>query len=402
MTVDAPAQQRWLALATLTSASTTLAYLPAFLLGGLAVLLRADLGLSEAGLGLAVATFFGSSALASIPGGRLAERIGARRSIAVAGTVSVGSLIGMGWLTSTAAHLFAFLVVAGAANGLAQPASNLALARGVAPARRALAFGVKQSAIPLTGLIAGVAVPLLAVPFGWRSAFLASTVIAGASVLLPAVPRAGRVVARGSSSRPRVRTRALTVLAVGAGFGSAAANSLGAFLVFSAVKGGVDVSVAGLLLACGSGVSIVVRLVVGWVADRWHGPPLMAVAGMLAVGVVGFGTIAVADSMRWLVVGTVVAFGAGWGWPGLFHLAVVNRSMHAPAASTGVTQTGVFLGGMLGPIGFGLLAGGVGFASAWLAAAATAAGAALLTLVGAHLLRQETRHEARTSAKDGR
>jgi MFS family permease len=381
-------ERGWVALATLTAGSTTLAYLPAFLLGGLAALLRDDLGLNEAGLGLAVATFFAASAVSSVPGGRASERIGARSSILVAGAASVVALVAIGTLTSSAWHLYAFLVVAGVANGVAQPASNLALAHGADPSRRALAFGIKQSAIPFTGLIAGVAVPLLAVPFGWRSTFLASSLMAVFLLLLPHAP--GRVAA-GSGARPRlrVRTRGLVVLATGAGLGAAAANSLGAFLALSAVERDVDVAVAGLLLALGSGVSILVRLTVGWSADRWRDHHLLVVAVMMALGLAGFTIVAFAGSTTMIALGAMIAFGAGWGWPGLFHLAVVNRSMHAPGASTGVTQTGVFLGGMLGPLGFGVLVGSVGYTGAWLAAGVTSAAAGVLVVLGARSLRSE-------------
>src|SRR5215207_3876534 len=57
-------------------ATTIACVLPVFLVGGLAVQMGDDLRFSPAGLGLAVSLYFGVSALASVPSGRLVERYG--------------------------------------------------------------------------------------------------------------------------------------------------------------------------------------------------------------------------------------------------------------------------------------------------------------------------------------
>ena len=58
--------------------------LPAFLTGAVAVQQRADLGFSEAALGLTVAGFFVTGALSSALLGRATERIGATLSLRLA------------------------------------------------------------------------------------------------------------------------------------------------------------------------------------------------------------------------------------------------------------------------------------------------------------------------------
>ena len=58
-----------------------------------------------------------------------------------------------------------------------------------------------------------------------------------------------------------------------------------------------------------------------------------------------------------LVAGVVLGFGLGWAWPGLMNFAVVRLHPQAPAAATSITQTGVYAGGCLGPLGLGALAG---------------------------------------------
>ncbi len=59
----------------------------------------------------------------------------------------------------------------GSANSVAQPAINLFMAEQVPLERQGLAFGIKQSAIPGAILVSGLALPLIALPLGWRSAF---------------------------------------------------------------------------------------------------------------------------------------------------------------------------------------------------------------------------------------
>ncbi len=61
----------------------------------------------------------------------------------------------------------------------------------------------------------------------------------------------------------------------------------------------------------------------------------------------------------------MVAFALGWGWPGLFNLAVVQHHREAPAAATGITQSGIYVGAAGGPAAFGLLSTPLGYSGAW-------------------------------------
>jgi hypothetical protein len=130
-----------------------------------------------------------------------------------------------------------------------------------------------------------------------------------------------------------------------------------------------------------------VRLVAGWGADRRPGPVLPTVCGMLALGAVGFAVIGMTGVGAGLVAGTFIAFAAGWGWNGLYNLAIVRHNERAPAGATGVTQTGVYLGSMSGPLAFGLIAGAASYPVAWIAAAGAAAAAAVLVVIGDRWMR---------------
>jgi hypothetical protein len=87
------------------------------------------------------------------------------------------------------------------------------------------------------------------------------------------------------------------------------------------------------------------------------------------------------------VVGLVIANAFGWGWPGLQHLAVARRFPSATAAASGVAQTGVAVGLLVGPFTLGLLANR-NWSLMWLAAGLFAlVGAAVVRLAAARIPR---------------
>jgi hypothetical protein len=83
-----------------------------------------------------------------------------------------------------------------------------------------------------------------------------------------------------------------------------------------------------------------------------------------------------------VVPGVLLAFAAGWGWPGLFNFAVVRSNPGAPAAATGVTQTGASGGAAVGPVLFGVVVEAAGYGTAWLVSGALALAALVAILAG--------------------
>jgi MFS family permease len=370
----------------LAVAVATAGVLPGFLTGGLAVQIRGELGFGEGALGFAVAVFFAASALASVVSGRVVERLGSSLGMRLAAVASAASLLAVSVLASTWWWLCACLVLGGLGNAISHPATHLLLAREVPQNRQGLAFGVKQAAIPAATLLAGLAVPLVAMTVGWRWAFAGAAALALCVALLVPKGEKRATTRRVKGARAGDAPLApLVLLALGIGLGSAAANPLGAFVVESAVAAGIGVGAAGLLLALGSAAGIGVRVVFGHLADRLNSGRLRLVAGMLVVGTVGFVLLA-SGSAPLLVVGVTVAFAAGWGWPGLFNFAVVKSNPGAPAAATGITQTGASSGAAVGPLAFGLLVEETSFATAWLASGAVAIFAAAAILAGRGML----------------
>jgi MFS family permease len=373
--------------------TTTIACsVPVFLVGGLAVQIGDELGFSPAGLGLAVSAYFGASALASVPAGALVERYGST-TIARAGiSLAAACLLTIAVAARSLWSLIAILALGAAANAMGQLASNTSLSRHVPVRRQGLSFGVKQAAIPVSTLLAGAAVPVVALTLGWRWAFVFAA--AGAAAALWLVPtereESSRSVARGGERA----TAALVVIGIGATLAAGSANALGTFLVDSAVARGLAPGPAGLALTLGSAVCIAARVGGGWLADRLPDRQIGVIAGMLTVGAVGLALMSLVSTAT-LVIGVVLGFGLGWAWPGLMNFAVVRLHPQAPAAATSITQTGVYAGGCIGPLSLGALAAAAGYPTMWTVAGIAMLWAAAAMVVGSRMLK---RHANRTAA----
>jgi predicted MFS family arabinose efflux permease len=380
--------------------------LPVFLLGSLSFQIRADLGYGEAAAGLVLAAFFAASAVVSSRLGRWVDRVGPRRALTVALVGTAAVQLGIAATAQAVVALGALAAVGGVCNATAQLGANVFIARGLAPNRQGIGFAVKQSAMPGASLVAGLALPAVALTLGWRWAFAMGAVLTAAALVairrrlpptteppsLPAGPRRG-------STGPAPPVTAFVAMAVAAAFATAAAITLGGFFVESAIDAGVRPATAGLVFSAGSVISIIVRLTVGAIADRRRGDLLGVVAAMIALGALTSIWFTWRSPASHLI-GVPLAFGAGWAWPGLFNLSVVRAAPGFPGRATGITQTGTYVGGAIGPILFGAVAERASFAAAWWLAAAMGAAAAVAVLIGRAALRARERSEIpRTSAE---
>jgi len=373
-------------------AVSVLGVLPAFLVGALAVQIRADLEVGLGLFGLAAATLFAVSGALARPAGRLVQRLGSRRGAALAATLATTSLTVIG-LAGSPAALMAGLAVGGLGNAVAQPSANAVLSELVTDARLGVAFGIKQSSIPAATLLGGLAVPGVALVFGWRWAVAGAVGLA--VILLLASLVGGREAHAGAARGPAPRAAdrglprgGLVVLTLGGFLGSAAATPTGVFLVDSAVAAGIDAGPAGLLFAGCSVLGLVSRIGFGWLADRHPGrSAYLFIAHLLTAGTLGYALLA-AGPVPAFVAGSLLAYGAGWAWTGLFHFAVIRDNRGAAASVTGFVQTGLSLGAASGPLLFGVIAQTASYPAAWLTSAGLSLAAAVTVRVSRRMVRR--------------
>jgi len=368
---EAPPVSFALLLAEVTSVQA-IATLSVLTLATVAPLAAASLGIGAELVGYQISIIYAAGALMSAVAGLLVQRWGAGTAGIVAlllGLVGcLGLASGLLWVTALAS------VLIGIGYGLVNPASSHLLNRYTPPARRNLVFSLKQTGVPLAGMIAGLLLPGIGQLAGWRGAVGVVALLFAVLLVLFAPGRKlwdddrkpGLSLRGQLTAGPRLvwRVPALRGLAL-MGFGfSAIQLSLMAFTVNMLVHDlGWSIVSAGLTVSVMQAAGAAARIGWGLLADRLKsGIGVLAGIGALST-LSALATAALAPS--WAV-GSVVAvlavFGtAAIGWNGVF-LAEVARFAPAGAASaaTGGAMMLTFAGVVVGPALFALLYNVVG------------------------------------------
>ena len=348
--------------------------LPGFLTAATAPRIRHDFAFSSSSLGLAAAIFYLVSFAFSSPLGRLVERVGAVAGMRACAALTAASCIALALFANSAASLIALLATAGVGNALASPAVSAALKHEIAPARQGLAFGSQQAGASIGALLAGLSLPAVAIPFGWRLGY----VLVAALALLAAAYAPGHIPRAAPAERGRPPKGLTVVHAIGLTAFLASAASVGfiSFIVSYAVDRGIDQGAAGVLLAVVSACAATCRIALGALADRGDQDALRPVAAMFLVSA-GAYLLLIGGEPALIVVAALVAGSFGWAWPGALNLAVVQMSPDAPAWAVGVMLAGLFAGAVVGPLAVGLLGDHEHFAAAWILCAVFAVLAAV-------------------------
>lgn len=144
----------------------------------LAPYIVADMGVTNADLGLLAAALSFAVAISSYLGGQLADRTGKRKLILLVCTIlfSIGS--GVGGLAATLGFLLVARFLLGLAEGPMVPVSQTIMAETSAPERRGVAMGFMQmvGAFGIAGVLGPVVATQLADDYGWRHTLLLSLV----------------------------------------------------------------------------------------------------------------------------------------------------------------------------------------------------------------------------------
>ena len=343
--------------------------------------IAASLAVDTATVGLYQSTAFVGAAFLALLSGSLVLRHGGVR-VNQASVVLSAAGIGLA-VTGSVPVVALGAVLAGMGYGLATPGASHVLARVTPPARRGLVFSVKQSAVPLGGLVAGVLFPPVAERFGWvwAVALACGMVLSAALIIQPLRARLDddrdpghrvRIDAPGQSVRlifstPRLHPIALVAFS----FGAMQLSLFGFFVTYLVERVGLDLVTAGLLFSVMQGAGFVARVGWGWVSDRWiSARPLLAGLG---AGTVASTAAAIAFSDSWslaaLAAGSAALGITAVGWNGIY-LAEVARAV--PIEKVGLATGGVmmftFVGVMLGPSTFGVIVATTGsYAAAFIA-----------------------------------
>jgi MFS family permease len=385
--------------AGVAGAATAVCVLPAFLTGVVAVELRDDLGIGPRELGVAVGVFYLSNAVSSIHLGRLVDRLGASTSIRVALGICALTSLGIAVIVRDLRGLLFWLLLAGTALALVQPAANRLLIGRVDPERLGTAFGIKQSAAPVALIVAGASIPTIALRIGWRWVFVLSVIAAVITAAIAgarsAVRRTGRDVVKKLQNRKLV-----AALAIAYGLSFACSASVLAFFVDAAVSSGMGQEAAAVAIALASLAALLVRLLLGRIADALRLPLLAICALLLCMGALGQLLLA-GSHPSFILPGIGISLAGVWGYPTIFWLAVTTSHPRSPGRVTGSVMPAGALG-FLSPIIFGHIAERFGYSSAWIYNGMLALLASIAMLVAHSRLRQEaTRTSSAAESPDG-
>jgi MFS family permease len=347
---------RWAVLAAGTTAQASFSALTI----GLPVLVPAlqdkyDLSLRE--IGLLLASQWIGALVTLLPWGVAADRFGERIVLAV-GLVGCGAALVAAAFASGFAALFAWLALAGASGSSVNSASGRAVMRWFDVDERGLALGVRQTAIPVGGLVAALTLPLLVHANGVEAAFLFLALlcvvgaIAGAVVLRER--DLGDEVAIATVGRT-LRDARLLRLSLGSGlylYSQVAVIGFGVLLLHD-VHGLSDRDAA-LVIAASQVLAIGLRIGVG----RWSDVvgarigPLRRVG--LAVSAALLATAALADGpLAVLVPALAIAGGLSMAWNGLAFTAAAELAGAGRSGSAiGFQQTVLSAVGVVGPVVF--------------------------------------------------
>jgi MFS family permease len=345
----------------------------------------AEIGAPVAWIGLFVAIIYASSMASGLASGALVRRWGALR-LAQLCLLSAGAGVAL-LSTGQVAGVAAGAVLMGMGYGPLNPASSHLLNRVSPPRHLSKIFSLKQTGVPLGGVLAGALLPPLVLWGGWRVAALC---VAGACVLLAAALqplRAGFDVDRlpgtrvglaslAEPARVALADRAGRPLALSSFFFAALQLCLGTYLVaYLTAQQGYDLVQAGLTLAVTQGAGIAGRLLSGALADR-SGRPRVVMGAMGCT--MGACAIASAFAGHWptpLLLLLYAVFGASAiGWNGVYLAEVARRApVGAVSAATAAALFVTFGGVLAGPPVFAfMLQSGLSYGTAFVAVAAPA------------------------------
>lgn len=331
------------------------------------------LGVSTTYTGLYVALVYIGAMVASLAAGAAVARFGAIR-------VSQGGLVlcAAGLLLCALPSVWSFAaggLLIGLGYGPITPASSWLLALTTPAHRMSLVFSIKQTGVPVGGMLAGALVPSMMLAAGWQGALIA---VAGLNLLcallsqplragLDADREPGKPLKFGNLAQPIrmvLSQRVIATLAACTFVFSTVQLALSTYLVTYLNQSlSYGLVAAGLALSVAQVGGVIGRILWGYLSDRWLGAHRTLAGLGLVMAVSTVATALLNDAMPTLLVFAILfVFGASaTGWNGVYLAEVARRAPPGMAGiATGGTLAITFLGVVLGPPVFGALSAAFG------------------------------------------
>ena len=361
-------QYRWAVLAAGTLAQASFSTVT-FALAVLAPALRDEYDLSLAQIGVMLAAEWIGLALAMLPWGFAADRYGERWTLAIGLSGCAVCLAGAAF-APTFEILFVLLLLAGALGGSVQSGSGRAVMSWFAREERGLALGVRQTAVPVGGLIAAVTMPVLGEPRAGLL-FLSLFVLTGALVGALVFRSGAQHELEASDVESTLRDRRLwRVCGVSGLYVVPQVALMGFAVLFLHDERGFTTGDAAAVLAVSQLLAAALRIGVG----RWSDILGSRVRPLRLIGVaVAVMLVAVALAAAWspwiLVPAIAVATAMSMAWNGLSFTIAAEIGGSRSGAAIGIQQTALAAAGVGVPVAFAAAVSATSWQAAFLAAA---------------------------------
>lgn len=361
----------WMVVAVATFAQLIIA-MSNILLPTIAPKLAEALGVEPILIGYQVSLTFGVATLATMWGGSSVLRYGAARATQIS-VLFCGAGMLLFALPSVAAIALGSAAV-GIGMGLLNPAAAHMLVTYTPDRNRNIMFSIKQTGVPVGGVITALTAPAIAVNFGYRWSL---AVVGVMIVVLLAYTQRHRAAwdsdrRAGSNGEggafggvPLVwREPGLRGLSLVAMIFSAIQRIVLSFtVVYLVAEGGIGLVEAGVLLSVVQIGGSVSRVCWGWVADRVGSSSrvLMVICLITIVSTLAL-VFFRGDWNKVMMYALFFVIGAtAVGWNGVFHAEAARLS---PPGMASVVAAGttffVFAGVLIGPAAFAAIYGGIG------------------------------------------
>ncbi len=368
---------RWYALGMTTLGQAATNFL-ASAFGPLAPFLQDDLHISRTAVGLISTAVSLTAAPSAMLGGRAADRVGERKVLILSGLIGTLAALAVSF-SSGFWSLVLMCLALGLGNGMQNPAGSAAVMRWFPQHQRGFAMGIRQTGVPIGGILAAGVAPLLALHYGWRSAYLASGLLSVIGVVLISVayfdpPRkqaSGATATR--SFRDLVRDRQLLLLALVFTcqvFIQLAAKTY--FFFFPHETFGASVVTAGALFVVTNIAAMVARIGWGLISDRrFQGKrhPVLIIIVALTICSSLVAALLPATTPLWLVAVLAILFGvSAFAWTGILGTLVIETvGAESAGSAISLVQGLAAPATLLAPPLFGLLADVSGsYRASWL------------------------------------
>lgn len=345
-------------------------------LAAISPFVRDEFGLSTFGVGGVIGVVFIGALVATIPAGRLTDRVRAGRMLGGCLGAQAGALV-IAALAPNQGVFFLGVALAGLAMGAGDPSTNVLVAMNVTRRRRGLIMGLKQTGFTLGGLLGGLMLPSVAEAAGWRSAVVVPMVLC-ALVAVAGIAIAGDHPARASRTvGERVRNPSQTPLGVyGFLMAGIQLSTVGLLAVYLVDKGDFSPRLAGWAIAVALVGGTSGRILWGLASDRVKSSRLVTLQIAAAGAGVASMLIAVIDSdvAIWPVLFVLGFCAVGWN---TVYVTVAAESVDAASVgrATGAALFFSYAGALAIPPLLGVVVDGTeSWTLAWFVAALIGAG----------------------------